>query len=611
MSAYNPDRKTGRTGFDQRLAKRAMGLSAALVALMAGGGAFAQGIAPSGTDAAQAAAAPAAAAAPSPDAMTNLIRLLVAKGTLTQADGDALLAQAQSEADKARVAAAPPPPPPPVAEGAVRVSRVPEAVRAQIRDEIRGEIMAQAASEGWVTKDQAAPEWTKRIRLFGDVRVRSQSELYSRANATDILDFGALIGLGPVDIASTALFPHLNTQLDRPNQLRIRARIGALAEVTKGVTAEFSLGTGDDNSPISPNASLGGGLAKRAIWLDLANFKVNPLSFATLSFGRFENPFNASELLYDNDLRFDGVAAQLNFNHLMGEKSALTVTGGAFPLDYGAGSFPINATIKQRYPTKWLFAGELKLKAEVAGTVEVTASAGYHSFKNVRGQLSEPCNLDVVDTCSTDGLAPQFVRKGNTLFAIRNISNSSSGLFPELFGLKFDFDILDLNLALKMPISDRVGVKLAGNYVRNLGFRRYDICSGQFDNSASDFIQPINNVFSDATHTKVCVSKNAATYTGGNIGWATSARIGSITPDKRGSWTFAAEYRYVQSDAVLDSLTDSDFHLGGTNAKGYVLSGEYGIADGLTVGGHWYSSNEISGDPFAIDVLQFDLRAKF
>ena len=31
--------------------------------------------------------------------------------------------------------------------------------------------------------------------------------------------------------------------------------------------------------------------------------------------------------------------------------------------------------------------------------------------------------------------------------------------------------------------------------------------------------------------------------------------------------------RVVVADAVLDSLSDSDFHLGGTNAKGYILGG--------------------------------------
>jgi len=601
-------------------AMRAFGLAAALAGLLVSGSALAQAatapaaaLSPAPAEAAQAAAAPAAqAATPSPDAMTNLIRLLVAQGTITKENGEALLSQAQAEADRARASITPPPPPPPpVADGAVRVTRVPEAVRAQIRDEIRGEIMAQAASEGWVTKNQAAPEWTKRITLFGDVRVRSQSELYSKTNSNEILDFARISALGPVDYGTTAFLPLLNTRVDRSNRLKIRARFGATAEITKGVTAQFSLGTGDDNSPISPNASLGGGLAKRDIWLDLANFKISPTKWATLNFGRFENPFNSSEVLYDADLRFDGVAAKLNFDRILGEGSALAITGGAFPLDFGSPNYPNNSIAKQTYPSKWLLAGEIKLSGEVASGIVIDASAGYHRFSKVQGRLSDPCNLDTTDTCSTDGLSPLFLRKGNTLFAIRNLTSNAAGISPQLLGLKFGYEILDLNFGVKVPISDSVGARFDGSYLRNLGFHRSDICAGQIDTSLSAIVQPINNVTADSTHTSVCTKTNAATFNGGGTAWLAALHIGTDNTDKRGSWKAGVEYRYVQTDAVLDSLSDSEFHFGGTNAKGYVLSGEYGIADGLTVGGRWYSANEVSGDPLAIDVLQIDLKAKF
>ena len=605
MSVCNLDRQTGPA----RL-KRAFGFSAGLAGLLVSGVAFAQ----AAPDAAQTAATPTAqAAAPSPDAMTNLIRLLVAQGTITKENGEALLVQAQSEADKARAAVSPPPPP--VPEGAVRVARVPEAVRAQIRDEIRGEIMAQAASEGWVTKNQAAPEWTKRIRLFGDVRVRSQSELYSKANSNQFLDFGTLAQLGPIDYGNTAFLPLLNSRIDRSNRLRFRARLGVEAEVTKGVTAEFTLGTGDNNSPISENASLGGGFAKRDIWLDLANFKVSPTSWATLMFGRFKNPFNSSEMLYDNDLRFDGGAARLAFADLMGKGSAVALTGGAFPLDYGSPNFPDNALNKLTYPSRWLLAGELKLQGDVSDNLAVEASAGYHRFTKLQGRLSDPCNLDTTDTCSTDALSAQFLRKGNTLFAIRNLTANTAGISPQLLGLKFGYEILDFNLAARVPLSETVGVRLDGSYVRNIGFKRRSLCDGQIDTNLSALIQPINNVAASKTSSSVCTATNPAVFNGGNQAWRVEAMIGT-NPEarnisKKGQWGFGVEYRYVQSDAVLDALTDSDFHLGGTNTKGYILRGEYGIADGLVVGGRWLSSNEISGDPFAIDVLQLDLRAQF
>ena len=65
---------------------------ASMLAIGLTGGAWAQAPAP------VAPAAPAAAAEPSTNAMVNLIRLLVQQGTITQANGDALIAQASAEA---------------------------------------------------------------------------------------------------------------------------------------------------------------------------------------------------------------------------------------------------------------------------------------------------------------------------------------------------------------------------------------------------------------------------------------------------------------------------------------------------------------------------------
>lgn len=585
----------------RRSASRRAGLCAALAALLASTAAQAQ-------TAPEAAAAPAAAAAPSADAMTNLIRLLVAKGTLTQADGDALLAQAQAEADKARMAAATPPPPPPPPAGAVRVARVPEAVRQQIR----GEIMAQAATEGWVTKDQAAPEWTKRIRLYGDVRVRAQGEFFADTNSNQILDFESMTASGlPIDLARLSSYQFINTRKDR-NNLRYRARLGIEAHVVDGVTATIALGSGDDNSPISENASLGASFSKRPIFIDTADIVVKPFKWATLQFGRFETPFNTTPLLYDEDLRFDGVSASVKWAGVTGKDSALSLTGGAFPLDYGSSGFPNVAINKLAYPTKWLFAGEVRLKTPVGSGISIDASAAYHSYTNVQGRLSEPCNLDLGDFCSTDALQARFLRKGNTLFTLRNLVANSTGVYPQLFGLKFDYNILDLNLAVRAPISGDVGVKLAGDYLRNLGFKRSDICQGRFDTPEAFLIQPYNNYGSDGnTARNICTKTNPTSFIGGNIGWLANATIGHAKVYKKGSWSAFGEYRYLQSDAVLDAYTDSDLYLGGTNVKGYIIGAEYGLADRVSVRGRWFSGNEIAGEPLAIDVLQIDFMARF
>ncbi len=62
---------------------------------------------------------------------------------------------------------------------------------------------------------------------------------------------------------------------------------------------------------------------------------------------------------------------------------------------------------------------------------------------------------------------------------------------------------------------------------------------------------------------------------------------------------------------MLDAFTDSDFHLGGTNAKGFMIGGQYAIYKNTWLAARWMSADEITGLPLAIDVFQLDLNAKF
>ena len=62
---------------------------------------------------------------------------------------------------------------------------------------------------------------------------------------------------------------------------------------------------------------------------------------------------------------------------------------------------------------------------------------------------------------------------------------------------------------------------------------------------------------------------------------------------------------------MLDAFADSDFHLGGTNAKGWTLGGGYTFGKNTSIGARWLSSDSITGIPFSNDVVQIDLVTKF
>ena len=48
--------------------------------------------------------------------------------------------------------------------------------------------------------------------------------------------------------------------------------------------------------------------------------------------------------------------------------------------------------------------------------------------------------------------------------------------------------------------------------------------------------------------------------------------------EKFGDWQAAVGYRYVESDAVVDGFTDSDFGGGGTNVQGFTIGGNVALS---------------------------------
>ncbi|OYW45803.1 MAG: hypothetical protein B7Z08_00050 [Sphingomonadales bacterium 32-68-7] len=555
-------------------------------------------------------------AQPSTNAMVNLIRLLVAQGTITQENGDALIRQAEAEANQAQLAAGELPPPP---AGAIRVPYVPEIVRNQIRDDIRAEVMQQARAERWAAPDQAAPAWVNNLRVSADVRFRSQSDLFAADNADDIIDFAGINDApGGFDfIGDINNVPLLNTREDRIGRLRLRARLGAEFDLGKFATLGIRLATGEDSGPISTNQILGGGLAKRNIWLDEAYLKLSPGEGLSATFGRFRNPFVSTDLLFDRDLKFDGMVVAADAGPLIGEGFTLAARAGAFPLDFGPADFPDTRQNKRNYDAKWLLSGQIEGGAELAEGVEFRAAAALHHFRNVQGELSEPClfngfNIGIGTNdpteCSTDGTRAFFPRKGNTLFFIRNIAfpagDTAAASARQFVGQVYGFSVLDLNAAVSFPIG-AVSAFVRGNYLRNLAFERGDECR------FGPIAPPLTNVVSVNGNENACTALNPAQVDSGNAGYLVRVGIGHTQPRKWREWSLSADYRHLETDAVLDSLTDSDFHLGGTNTQGYSVAGTVGVSDGVTLTGRWLSANEITGRALGIDVFQLDLDAEF
>lgn len=90
--------------------------------------------------------------------------------------------------------------------------------------------------------------------------------------------------------------------------------VGVKAQIADWISADIRIATGSDNSPVSTNQTLGAdtGTGKYQLWLDRASIHLTPVDGVALDVGRFANPFWTGEMMFDNDMNFDGFAVSGN-----------------------------------------------------------------------------------------------------------------------------------------------------------------------------------------------------------------------------------------------------------------------------------------------------------
>lgn len=498
-----------------------------------------------------------------------------------------------------KVEAAPAPAEP---AGRVRAVYLPDSERQKIRDELKQEVLAAAKKEGWIQVD-AAPEWTRRLSFSGDMMLRQQAELYDDRNYDQTPNFQAINSDKPLNVlADPFILPILNTTKDR-QALRLRARLGMQATIADNMDANFRLTTGNTSSPVSSNQTLGSDFAKVNFLLDRASLRYRPTSNLTLLGGRMANPWlAATDLVWDKDVSFDGWASQ--YKRTFGEKIHTFATMGMFSLESTDGNFPSKTQFKVGSHDKWLYG--LQLGGDWRGKDGLSArgSLAYYDFANVQGELSSPCDAWTDNiACDTDHTRPAFVQKGNTMRLLRNVTvqpgtdpTKSSPTF-EYFGLSSPYRVVELSTTLDQAMANGRHSQFDISVVKNLAF-----------NSAGIFARdPLNNKSPCPKDNQDC----AQTFIGGDMAYQLQLRIGQPKITDYGQWNTLFGYRYVESDAVMDAFTDSDFHLGGTNSKGYYLGGSVGFSKNAWITARWLSATEVEGEPFAVDVLQLDVNTRF
>jgi len=574
-------------------------------------------------------ASPPPAADPSSNAWknsyVNLINLLVNRGVLTKKDSGDLISQAEHDASaaanstqaQAAPASASPATPAHPDDDTMRVGYVPEAVKEQMRDEIKQDVMQQARDEHWAAPD-TTPDWVHRYHVTADIRVRYQGQYYPSGNddTGDFHNFNAINTGSPFDVGSASVAqnpPYYNVNQDR-DQFRLRARIGADIDVGAGFTAGMRIATGSDNSPVTENQTLGGAnngqggdFSKYSIWLDRAFLKYQyggtPQEDFSATIGRFDNPFFSSSMIWASDIGFDGLVARGRYQIADGVTPFLTA--GAFPVFNTDLNFGTYNPSKFSSEDKWLYAAQAGGDWKISHDFSFKGAVAYYDFENVEGKVSDPFTPQFsTDSGNTDDSRPSFAQNGNTYIALRDIVPNASNDFGTInqwqyFGLATPFHELALTGQLDYSGFDPLHFSLLGEFVKNLAFDRTAI----ENNGPPQFRGPVNNLSGGSS----------GTFDGGDSGYNIRLTAGAATLEKLWDWNVNLTYRYVESDAVVDGFTDSDFGgaLTGTNLKGYIIGGNLALTSRVWTTLRWMSADAIAGPTYKSNLIQLDINAKF
>lgn len=520
---------------------------------------------------------------------TNLIQMLVKQGVLTQENANVMIKQAEVDAEEqARLEAEKNQ----LEPGEVRVAYVPEHIKDEIRRQVKAElradvvsdVMAQAKTQQWGVPN-ALPEWTRRIKFYGDMRLRYQNDSFADSNiAGSYFDWQRINDKGGITKAGRDAF--LNTIEDR-QRFRARLRLGIDAQVTAGLKAGLRLTTGNLRNPVSTNQTFGNSGNRWDVVLDRAFLEYKAqnsdgYNWLKLAGGRIKNPWFSTDLVWDKDLGFEGVAGTVYYN-LAGSGSLADISDTSRTLFLTAGAFPLQED-ELSTTDKWLFGGQVGLDWQFANQDHLKVGVAYYDYYKIEAQP----NIEIPNTCDlntekNNASIPDRLEKGNSLAEIcREGSSTDPGEFSGLVGLASDYNILNITAQYDIARFAPYHIILTADYAKNLGYDQADI-----------------------------LNRTGETIEEQTDAWQFKVQYGWPRADYPGHWNIFTAYKYIERDAVLDIFTDSDFHLGGTDAKGWIIGANYGLMENVWLTARWMSTDEIDGPPLGIDVLQVDLNAKF
>ena len=481
----------------------------------------------------------------------------------------------------------------------VRITYVPDFVKDEIRKDVRKElkdevvkqVKAEAKDERWGIPG-ALPEWVNRIKPYADIRLRFEDDFFGANNVPNAYyNWPAINARG--GIANTPN-PYLNTTEDR-DRFRVRFRFGAETEIVEGLKANFRVTTSNDYSPTSTNQTLGNYFQGYIVQLDRAFLQYDYLDdeghdWLTLWGGRTPNPYFSTDNLWYTDVQMEGFSGTFRFpfgqddpelrgynapntagrlwftnlNQGFTKPNEIYLTGGWYPLQ----------ELQLTSHDKWLGAAQTGFDWLWDKDQRIKSGIAYYYYQNTQAKQNP------LGSQEYNWSAPQYFTQGNSLAVISNPLDPS--LQPQLVGLASQFEILDAILQYDYTGFAPNHIMLTGNYTKNFGFNQQEIY-----NTLGENINPQTTAY--------------------------QIRLDVGRPDllRLGDWNAWVSYKYTERDSVMDAFNDSNFHLGGTNNKGYVIGANFGLATNVWTNVRWLSSQVITGPTYDVDVLLVDLNARY
>jgi polyhydroxyalkanoate synthesis regulator phasin len=508
------------------------------------------------------------------DTVINLVKALVEKGVLTREQAEKMIADAKSKAETEVAAnAAQKKAQEEQDKGAVRVPYVPQIVKDEISKQVATELAPTvqqqvAAQLSPANVHSALPDWVQRMNWTGDVRMRAEADDYGRGNASfSYLDFNAVNAAGGIVNAGAKAYLDTNYDVDR---LRVRLRFGFDTDLGDGWSAGMRIATGNGGEIyVSTNQTLGtyGDAYQIALdqgWVRWTGASSSGDQIFSAAAGRFANPWLSTNMVWYNDLTFEGLTGnyRINLSSDSAHRQDVYATVGAFPLQ--------SETPSSR--DKWLAGAQIGADLRSEDDSRLRFGGAYYDYIHINGVRNSP------DSTFWNFTAPALVQKGNTMFDISNSTNPDTNLFA----LAADYRIVDLIAIAEWHALSHYSVSLTGDAVKNVGYSAAQVLA----------------------RTGVYVAPRTA-------GYEADVGFGSFAYGERNSWRASLGYRYLQRDAVLDAFNDEDFHLGGTDTKGYIVNFDYAVNPHVWARLRYLSATAIDGPPLAIDVLMLDLNTQF